>query len=205
MTLAFFDPRTGALREFKPASPPAVGVEAAGTSTREQAAASALGDALRFVGLDPLPGGEIRVGGRDPGPAAVWLAVAGLAGGAEPSAAALASRGFLPADFRYLCLKTSYRRPLAFSWEVLADARAERARLAAAARALAGVTQEPSPRARAAYLLRFRDCLTRDLDLPGALDCVWDGLRPGALSPGSRAALLREALPALGLSAGSQY
>jgi len=62
---------------------------------------------------------------------------------------------------------------------------------------LAGVSLEPSARGRAGYLHRFRAALSKDLDLPEALACVWDALRPGALSPGSRAALLRETFPAL--------
>jgi hypothetical protein len=203
MGLSFFDPRTGAAREFRPAAAPKVGVEAAGRGPRELVLAAALGDVLRFVGLEPVAGTEIRVGGEAPAPEAVWLAAPPLAGTA-PAPVELASRGFSADDVRFLCLRTHYRRPLAFSWEALAAARDERRALAEAARSLAGTSQEPSPRARAAYLLRFRDSLSRDLDLPGALDCVWDALRPGALSPGSRAALLREALPALGLAAASR-
>ncbi len=199
MALSLYDPRTGALREFRAAAPPTVGVDAAGRAPRELVLNGALVDALAFLGLKARPGLEIRVGGSDPGPAAAWLRAAPLEGEA-PGEAALAARGFSAADFRFFCLKTHYRRPLAFSWESLAAARAELAELRTAARALAEVSLDPSSRGRVGYLHRFREAISRDLDLPGAVECAWDGLRPGALSPGSRAALLREILPALGLS-----
>ncbi|MBI3565798.1 MAG: hypothetical protein HY079_11420 [Elusimicrobia bacterium] len=198
MGLSFFDPRTGARAEFRPPAAPAVGLDAAGRAPREAVVAAALADALSFLGLAPRAGAEIRVGGDDPGPGAAWLQVGDAPG--WPDDAALRARGFSPEDLRYLALKTHYRKPLAVSWDALAAARRERGDLAAAARALAGVSLEPSSRGRAGYLHRFREALSRDLDLPDALDCVWDALRPGALSPGSRAALLRETLPALGLS-----
>jgi cysteinyl-tRNA synthetase len=111
----------------------------------------------------------------------------------------LEKRGFAREDFAQLCLSVHYRRPLDFSWARLAEARAERGELLAAGRAAAEVSLAPHPAALSGYLLRFRSELARDLDLPGALACVRDGLRPGALSPGSRAALVRETFPALGL------
>ncbi|MFI5349192.1 MAG: hypothetical protein ACHQ2Z_06595, partial [Elusimicrobiota bacterium] len=187
MGLSFYDPRTGRLREFRAAAPPIVGVNAAGRAPRERILAAALADALLFLGLKAGPGLEIRVGGGDPGPAAAWLKPAPLDGEA-PGEAALSARAFSPGDFRFFCAKTHYRRPLAFSWEALAAARAELSELRACARSLADVSLDPSPRGRAGYLHRFREALSKDLDLPSALACVWDGLRPGALSPGSKAA-----------------
>jgi len=198
--LTFCDPRSGERREFKPAAPPVVGVMLdAGAAPRESAVGAALMDALIFLGLRPRPGREIVVGGADPGAGAAWLKPEPLSG-AVPGAAALSARGFGPDDLRFFCLGSQYRRPLAFDWGGLGAARAERERLLAAAREHASVAQEPSARALAGYLHRFREALSRDLDVPEARACVWDGLRPGALSPGSRAALLRQALPALGLS-----
>ncbi len=199
MGLSFFDLRVGGEREFRPAAPPVVGLDAAGTGPRERFLAAALVDALAFVGLTARPGGEIRVGGTNPGPGAAWLRAAATEG-VGFDAAALAARGFSPDDFHYLCLRTHYRTPLSFSWEALAAARADLAELRGLERGLADVSLEPSSRGRAGYLHRFREALSKDLGLPDALACVWDGLRPGALSPGSRAALLREALPALGLT-----
>lgn len=199
MALILYDPRAGELRAFRAAAPPDVGVDDAGRAPRERVLGGALRDALRFLGLTARPGLEIRVGGLDPGAAAAWLKAAALDGEA-PGEAALAARGFSAADFRFYCLKTHYRRPLAFSWEKLAAARAELADLSASARALAAVDLDPSPRGRAGYLHRFREALSDDLDVPSAIECAWDALRPGALSPGSKASLLREILPALGLS-----
>lgn len=200
MGLTFFDSRRGECRDFLPAAAPAVGV-AAGDGLRERAVAESLGDVLVFLGLRPGPGREILVGGEDSEPGAFRLAVAPLTGAEDLSQAALAAHGFSWTDFRFLCAQTHYRRALAFAWETLAAARAEREHLQAEARALSALTLEPSARALTGYLHRFRECAARDLDLPQALACVWDGLRPGALSPGSRAALLRRALPALGLPA----
>jgi len=174
-------------------------LDAAGTGPRERVLGAVLVDALRFLGLEARPGLEIRVGGKDPGPSAAWLKVAPLEG-EVPGEAALKARGFSPDDFRYYCLKTHYRKPLAFSWEALGAAREESSRLKASARSLSTVELDPSPRGRAGYLHRFREALSRDLDLAAGIDCAWDALRPGALSPGSKAALLREILPVLGLS-----
>jgi hypothetical protein len=196
--LTFYDPRTATLREFRAAAPPAVGLDAAGRVPRERILGEALADARRFLGLEPRHGSEIRVGGKDPGAAAAWLKAAPFDGDA-PGEAALAARGFSPDHFRFLCAKTHYRGPLAFSWEGLAAARTELSDLRASARSLSAVDLDPSSRGRVGYLHRFREALSRDFDLPAAVDCVWDGLRPGALSPGSKAALLRETFPALGL------
>ncbi|MDE2491899.1 MAG: hypothetical protein KGM24_13720 [Elusimicrobia bacterium] len=199
MRLRFHDPRAGAQRELVPAAAPAVGVEEAGTSPREAAVAASLRGALRFLGLEPRPGDEIRVGGEAPAPDRAWLKTGPAPGEPAPLPEALSARGFSLDDYRFLCLTARYREPLAFSWEALAAARAERE--AFLSRAAEGAALAPSPRALAAYLLRFRARLEDDLDLPGALGCVRDALRPGALSPGSRAALLGRALPALGLAA----
>lgn len=201
MGLSFYDPRAGALREFRAAAPPAVGLDAAGRGPRERSLSAALRDTLLFLGLKAGAGLEIRVGGDDPGTAAAWLKAAPLEGEA-PGDAALAARGFQPEHFRFFCAKTHYRRPLAFSWGALAAARAEMSELRAVSRSLSEASLNPSSRGCVGYVHRFREGLCRDLDLAAALACVWDGLRPGALSPGSRAALLRETLPALGVAGG---
>ncbi len=197
MGVTFFDPRVGERRELRPIAAPSVGLELQGRGAREAAVFAALTDALAFLGFRTRKGREIRVGGKAPAAACAWLAVADAPG--LPDAEALRVRGFTAADLRHLCARTHYRKPMSFDWEALASARRELADLRASAHALADVSLEPSPRGRAGYLHRFREALSRDLDLPDALDCVWDSLRPGALSPGSRAALLRETLPALGL------
>ena len=201
MGLTLFDPRTGRNADFKPAHPSRAGLEAASGGARERAVHAAAAGALAFLGLEPVPGAELRVGGDRPADSTAWLVVGKLNAPVDPGPAVLSAKGFSTEDFHYLCLKTHYRKPLEFSWEALAAARAEREDLLRAAAAHAGVALEPSPRGRAGYLHRFRDSLSKDLDFGDALACVWDGLRPGALSPGSRAALLRETLPALGIKA----
>ncbi|UPT75694.1 MAG: hypothetical protein M0D55_08495 [Elusimicrobiota bacterium] len=196
----------GALSPWAPAAPPRVFVltetRGAGpaTSARTRAAAAAACGALEFLGFETTDAADgavdLRVtAGQGPGPR---LCVA-PASSEEADPKALAARGFTPADFHYMCLKTHPRKPLAFSWEALSAARAELGRLRESSRSLAGVSLEPSSRGVTGYLHRFRESLSADFDFPEALSCVWDGLRPGALSPGSKAALLRAAFPGLGL------
>jgi hypothetical protein len=157
------------------------------TAARARAVAAAAGGALSFLGYEPHPKGS-----------ALALQVASVTP-EEASAEALSSRGFSAEDFHYMCLKTHFRKPLPFSWDALAAARSDLGALRSSAASLAGVTLEPSSRGVTGYQHRFREALQRDFDFPEALSCVWDGLRPGALSPGSKAALLRVSLPALGL------
>ena len=199
MRLTLFDPRTGAPAEFKPSDPSRAGLEPASGASRERAVRALLAGALSFLGLEPIAGDEIRVGGDEPARRTAWVRVAPLRAPVDPGAAFLSAKGFTEEDFHFLCLKTHYRSPMTFDWDVLAEARSEREELLRAAAAHAGVALEPSPRGRAGYLHRFRDSLSKDLGFPDALACVWDGMRPGALSPGSRAALLRETLPGLGI------
>lgn len=175
----------GTLSAWAPASPPNVVllVVAGGAgplaAARARAVAAASRGALTFLGYEPTQGGEPDL-----------TVTLGPSTGEDFA---------FSEELHYLCLKTHPRRPLNFTREGLSSARAELADLKGYARSLAGVTLEPSSRGVTGYLHRFREALSRDLDFPEALSCVWDGLRPGALSPGSRAALLRAALPALGL------
>ena len=183
----------GSLAAWAPASPPKVLLLAetngAGplSAARVRAAGAAVRGALAFLGFEPADsaakGCDLRV----------------VVAPATPDEGDFAARGFSPEDFHYFCLKTHASKPLLFSWAALASARAELGDLRASARALSGVTLEPSSRGVIGYQHRFREALSRDFDFPEALSCVWDGLRPGALSPGSKAAFLRAALPALGL------
>lgn len=149
------------------------GAPSAASAARARAVAVAVGAALEFLGR-PSEGIAVKIG-----PAL---------GEGEDSAA-----------FHYLCLKTPLRDPLRVDSAALNAAREELSRLRQFERSLAGVSLEPSSRGVTGYLHQFRQFLQKDFDFPGAVSCVWDGLRPGALSPGSRAAFLRAALPALGL------
>lgn len=170
----------GTLSAWAPASPPKVVLLVEGEGARARAVAAAARGALAFLGYEPAEGGVSPD---------LTVALGPSTGEDFP----------YTAELHYLCLKTHPRKPLALTREGLASARAELAALKAQARSLSGVSLEPSSRGVTGYLHRFREALSRDLDFPEALSCVWDGLRPGALSPGSRAALLRAALPALGL------
>ena len=186
MALTVLDARTG-----KPA-PLALGAAlASGPGPREKASAAALARAAEYVGTKLSPAGSgkpaVFVGEKDPGEGVVWMKVAPETGAGEERALA------------FLRLKTRYSVPLRADAPALAAAAAERERLLGALAALSGAPDAVSPRAVAGYLHRFRDALSRDLDMPEAVACVWDALRPGALSPGSRAALLREAFPVLDL------
>jgi len=172
-------PKVLLLVEAKPAGPL--------TDARAAAAGAAVRGTLAFLGYEAVAASpktaELRV----------------LVAPASVETADFASQGFSLEDFHYFCLKTHPRKPLAFSWDGLAAARGELAELRSAARLLSGVTLEPSSRGVTGYQHRFREAVSRDFDFPEGLSCLWDGLRPGALSPGSRAAYLRVILPALGL------
>lgn len=170
----------GTMSSWAPASPPKVVLLVEGEGARARAVAAAARGALTFLGYEPSEGG---------GKPDLTVALGPSTG--EDFA--------YSEELHYLCLKTHPRKPLSFTREGLSSARAELADLRGYSRSLAEVTLEPSSRGVTGYLHRFREALSRDLDFPEALSCVWDGLRPGALSPGSRAALLRAALPALGL------
>ena len=190
----------GSLTPWSPSAPPRAFVKVAttgagrATAARARAVACAAHSALVFAGFEPADG---PASGAD-------LLVPTAEGPGPRLYVAAASPELEPQDlageaFHYMCLKTHARLPLASSSEALAEARGELSELRAAAAELSGVTLEPSSRGVTGYSHRFREALLRDFDFPEALACVWDGLRPGALSPGSRAALLRAALPVLGL------
>lgn len=170
----------GTLAAWTPASPPKVVLHVEGVGARARSVSAAARGALTFLGYEPAQGG---------GKPDLTVALGPTTG--EDFA--------YSEELHYLCLKTHPRKPLNFTREGLASARAELADLRACARSLAGVTLEGSSRGVTGYLHRFREALSRDLDFPEALSCVWDGLRPGALSPGSKAALIRAVMPALGL------
>ncbi|MBI2385246.1 MAG: hypothetical protein HYV14_04445 [Elusimicrobia bacterium] len=172
----------GTLAAWAPASPPTVVLHVEGAGARARAVSAAARGALTFLGYEPAQGG---------GKPDLTVLLGPSTGGDFAYSE----------ELHYLCLKTHPRKPLSVTREGLAAARGELLALKSSARALSGVTLEPSSRGVTGYLHRFREALSRDLDFPEALSCVWDGLRPGALSPGSKAALLRAALPALGIDA----
>ena len=141
---------------------------------------------------------EVVISPKRPAPksARIWLRAAPLekgdASGAPPGE--FSRRKIGPEDLRWLNLRTHYRAPLVFSWQALESARGERVSLVESGRALLALGRTAgNPTGIHAYRRRFSAALENDLDDPGALAALWDGLRPGALSPGSRLELLRSA------------
>lgn len=189
VSLSVWDPSRGAPVPLTLRVPPALCYRVGGALPREAWTAAALERAASFLGLMPRrveAGEDLVVGGPRPASGA-WLEVGPQTGDSGD-----------PAALDMLRLTIHPRRPLAATRESLAAAAAERARLLTAVESLRGAPGGASPRAVSGYLQRFREALRRDLDLPEALACVRDALRPGALSPASRAAVLAEAFPVLG-------
>lgn len=208
MAVTLFDARAGALAELRPAAPPKL-LLCLGPSAgaREEHAHRLLWRVLETGGLTlsrlmavdtNAAKADVAVAGTEP-KAGLWVKPASIAAQELPEPQARRDKGFLEADFHLLMLKTHYRAPVRFSWEALSAARDERLELAAIAKSLAGAPAEYSSRGFVGYQKRFKDSLCTDLDVAGALGALWDGLKPGALSPGSRAGLLRAADPVLGL------
>jgi hypothetical protein len=102
---------------------------------------------------------------------------------------------------RWLFLNTHYRAPLEITPESLEAAGLELAHLADRANQMeaARVSGAANPSALAGYKARLREALSQDLGIPQGLRCVWDALRPGALSGPTQKEILREADRLFGL------
>lgn len=126
-------------------------------------------------------------------PPRCWLKLAGVEGRLPA--------GTDPSVWRLVCLRTAYGKPLALSAALIKGAESDLRRLQESFRFLSvshGTAQAGSA-GLAGYKKRFRDALCQDAGFPEALGVLWDGLRPGAISPASQLGLLREAQAALGL------
>ncbi len=189
VAVTLFDESSGVAVALRPEATPDIAVE---SCPRGAELAAVLRRVLSFHGLSA----KVTLA-ETPPKAGLWLRPGPLTG--APSEADLRSKGFAPEDWSLYLARTSYRAPLAFSWDALSAARGERAELRAIAQGLADAPAESSSRGVVGYRKRFADRLADGLDRSGALDAVWDGLKPGALSPGSRAGLLRLADPVLAL------
>lgn len=111
-----------------------------------------------------------------------------------------------PLDYRYLCLGTHYRKPLAFHDEAMTSAKQARYKLRLRAQDLA--TALPSeatyPKLQQhPYWNEFFQKSCTDLNTPEALAVVWNMLKDATLAPGEKAGLLQmmEEILALGLFA----
>lgn len=196
MAVRFHNALTGKLEVFSPAAAPLVDfrwVPAASQAERrrEEALVASLLDALVFLGYTinrnvlEEEKADVCVSASAPKDGALWLKPGAVEGGENEGDA-----------WRLLCLSVSYKAPLKGTG--LEKARADLARLRSAVGG--GRVAEPNSKGLAVYRQRFREALSNDFDTPSALAVLWDGLRPGALSPGSQAALVQEAGEALGMA-----
>lgn len=191
MGLRFFNASSGKIEDFLPGAPPRIvcSIEQDGKDPRFVLFRAVLPTALAYLGYALIEGegpAELFCGfSAPPRGARLWLRPAPSSGGAVPG---------------LLCLKTHYRKPLALDARSLEEAQGDLSFLRQAARRLERDfgSASANPSGVAGYKKRFRDALSSDLDLPEALASLWDALRPGALSPGSQLAVLREARSAFG-------
>ena len=84
----------------------------------------------------------------------------------------LQERGFQPLSFRYLCLTTHYRKPLEFSLEKLKFAENSIERLKNLISEL-----KDDKKINKKYLAEFEKAISEDLNIPRALQMLWNLLR----------------------------
>ncbi len=84
----------------------------------------------------------------------------------------LEKKGFEPLDFRYLCLGTHYRKPLSFTFENLETAKNSYQRLKNIIKEL-----KESGKINKKYLQEFEKAVNDDMDMPRALQVLWNLLR----------------------------
>lgn len=90
----------------------------------------------------------------------------------------LVERGFDPLAYRYLCLTASYRVPLTFSWEAMETAAESLGRLRDNVRRLHIETRDVvAAQPPAAIEERFKEAISDDLNVPGALAVTWETVR----------------------------
>ena len=207
MRARFRDGRTGDWRPLEAAQPPRLAwscepfPEGTLAAARARHGAAALEAALRHLGCELVAAkpaeAELHFGARKPGAGAVWLKPG--PGPEVPEAEAKAR--WTELDLKIWSLRRRYSDAAGSDWRgELASAADEAARLRSIAAALATrAPGMPNAAGLAGYRKRLRDALAADFDAPAALSCAWDALRPGALSPASQLAALKEADAALGL------
>ncbi len=84
----------------------------------------------------------------------------------------LEKKGFLPLSYRYLCLNTSYRKPLDFSMEALENAQNSFKRLKNAVSQI-----QEDEKINKEYLEGFTQSINDDLNSPKALAVLWELIR----------------------------
>ncbi len=86
----------------------------------------------------------------------------------------LIEKGFKPLDFRYLCLTTHYRSQLMFSMENLESAKNSYNRIKNICESL---KEEKNEKENKEYFNQFKEALENDLDMPKALQILWNLVR----------------------------
>ncbi len=92
----------------------------------------------------------------------------------------LETMGFVPVDYRYLCLNTHYRKQLAFSVEAMEQAKSAHARLRQHILDLRA--HDRGGAEGKGYVQEFASCVNDDLNMPRALSVLWQMLRDDSLS-----------------------
>lgn len=90
----------------------------------------------------------------------------------------LAQKGVSPAAYRYWLLTAHYRSPVAFSLEAVHGAGV------ALQRIISALTEMPSGgRPIGAFMEKFTEYISNDLDTPRAIALIWEVLKDGKISP----------------------
>lgn len=106
----------------------------------------------------------------------------------------IVERGYDPLVFRYWLLTAHYRTPSNFTWEALEGAKNAYQNL------LQRLSDAPLQGvAPAAYMDRFRERISDDLDTPGALAVLWEMTKDSSVPPADMRAGWRKAEHVLGL------
>jgi len=90
----------------------------------------------------------------------------------------LKTKNLNPLAYRYFLLQTHYRKQLNFSWEALEAAEAGFKRLCGKANGLKKIKRSKDQKINELFLEKIND----DLDMPGALALVWEGLKKEKIS-----------------------
>ena len=104
----------------------------------------------------------------------------------------LNEKGFHPLDYRYFCLGTHYRTPLAFSFEALEGAKNARRKLSEKVLEFKKSTKNEPTNADLAehYLTQFTEQINDDLNTPQALATMWEMVKDEGLDAKEKYTLL---------------
>jgi cysteinyl-tRNA synthetase len=91
----------------------------------------------------------------------------------------IVAKGYSPLAFRYLCLGTHYRQKLNFTFESLDGAQSALGRLV---KELATMPDWGQP-SDEAYVNKFRECISDDLNTPKALAIIWEVIEDKSRKP----------------------